>query len=336
MTRLGRLSRKTLPAILPGLLLLIGGAVLATGLEALTGMNRLVLAIVLGFALANTIGVPRIMARGVATYSVWLVIGIVLMGALVSLDTIIGLGPVLLLVVIVIPAATLLLVEFLARTMFGLGGPLGSLLAAGASICGVSAIIGVASVVRPAEEHIAYATATILLFDAITIVAYPIIGTAIGIPDPVFGIWAGISMFSTGPVIAVGFAHSPVAGQWATLTKLARNALLGLVILGYATMYAQKRSGPSSGLRAAWENFPKFIVGFLALMLLSSAGVFSETHREAFEMTYSWLFTVSFVGLGTNLRFSELRNAGIAPGLLILVTFLLVSSFSLLALMLIL
>jgi len=73
---------------------------------------------------------------------------------------------------------------------------------------------------------ITFAAATVLLFDAVTLVAFPIAGEWLGLTGRQFGVWAGVSMFSTGPVAAAGFAHSTEAGQWATVTKLARNSLL--------------------------------------------------------------------------------------------------------------
>lgn len=48
---------------------------------------------------------------------------------------------------------TIGLVEVLSRTFFDIPGKLGSLLAAGAGICGVSAVVGVAGSIRANETE---------------------------------------------------------------------------------------------------------------------------------------------------------------------------------------
>lgn len=303
------------------------GAALARAVGWVTGLNHLLAAIALGFVLANGVGVPDRFGPGLATHKLWLGAGIVLMGASLTLGTILEVGGVVLVVVVLVTAATLTTVELLARNVFRLDDRLGSLLAAGASICGVSAVIAVAGAIRARETQIAYAAATVLLFDAITIVVYPIVGEVLDLSDVVFGVWAGISMFSTGPVVAVGFDYSEAAGQWATMTKLSRNALIGVVVVVYASYYAG--GGERASLGTLWDEFPKFILGFLALMLLASTGILTSAQHRIIERAYDWLFLLAFVGLGAEIRLADLRNTGPTPLVLILTTLVLASGTSL-------
>ena len=314
---------------LPGLVLLCGGALLAQAIAAVTGIEALLIAIALGAAIVNGPGVPDACRPGVGTHSVWLAAGIVLMGASISLATVREAGLVVLAVILVVAASTIVIVEALSRGVFGLHEKLGSLLAAGAGICGVSAVVAVAGAVRAREDQIAYAAATVLLFDAITLVVYPIAGQLLGLSDIVFGIWAGVSMFSTGPVVAVGFAYSEAAGQWATLTKLSRNALIGVVVLGYAAVYMRTTTERRLSARLLWAEFPTFVVGFLALAVIGSLGVFSETHRAVIDTAYSWLFLVAFVGLGAEIELRELRSAGVRPVIVVFVSLLVGSTLAL-------
>ncbi|MFB6108292.1 MAG: YeiH family protein [Haloplanus sp.] len=302
---------------LPGVCLLCLGAVLARAVGTLTGLNRLLVAIALGVVLANGYGIPSRLAPGLSTHKIWLGTGIVLMGASLTLGTVLDAGPTLLLVILVVAGTTMLTVELLAGSVFGLGDRLGSLLAAGSGICGVSAVVAVSGAIRAREEQIAYAAATVLLFDSVTLVVYPMVGHLLGLSDVVFGIWAGVSMFSTGPVVAVGFAHSATAGQWATVTKLSRNVLIGVVVLGYASYYSGSGGGTPS-VRTLWDEFPKFVFGFLALVAVSSAGLLSAPQRTALEHGYDWLFLLAFVGLGTEIRLEEFRSTGVKPALVVL------------------
>ncbi len=323
--------------LVPGLVVLSLGAVAARSIDLLGGPNQLLVAIAIGFVIGNAIDLPERLEPGVGTHSFWLAFGIVLMGASLSLRTVVDVGGLVFLIVVAVAAGTLLFVEVLSRTVFNVTDRLGSLLAAGASICGVSAVVAVAASIEAREEQIAYAAATVLLFDATTLVIYPIVGDVLGLSGIVFGIWAGVSMFSTGPVVAVGFAHSEVAGQWATMTKLSRNALIGVVVLAYATYYArvEARSGSGSGvgeglsLRLLWTELPTFVVGFLALAILATLGLFSAAQQAAIETTYGWLFLLAFVGLGTEIRIAALRQTGPIPVLVVLVSLLTGSAISL-------
>ncbi|MFO7925321.1 YeiH family protein [Natronomonas sp.] len=318
----------TLEAV-PGFVALCLGALVARGLSGVVGINELLLAIGLGVLLTNTVGVPDRLRPGTATHSVWLAAGIVLLGASLTIESILETGSTVLLLLLGAVLVTILTVEAIARNVAGLPERFGSLLAAGAGICGVSAVVAVGGAVRARETQIAYAAGVVLLVDAITIVVYPIVGSLLDLPANVFGVWAGVSMLSTGPVVAVGFAHSEVAGQWATMTKLARNALIGVVALGYAGYYARREAEGSVSPRMLWSNFPKFVLGFLALVALASVGAFSAEQQASISNAVDWLFLLAFVGLGTEIRLGDLRRTGIRPALVVFATVLIVSALSL-------
>jgi uncharacterized integral membrane protein (TIGR00698 family) len=258
------------------------------------------------------------------------------MGVTVALQQVVDAGLQVFLVVAIAVCATVVTVEILARELFGIPEKTGSLLAAGSGICGVSAVAAVAGSIKPDQRQIAYAAATVLLFDAATLVVYPTIGHILGLSDEVFGIWAGTTMFSTGPVTAAGFAYSRTAGEWAVLVKLTRNALIGVVAIGYALYYSRRGSTDATvdhNWRYLWESFPKFIIGFIILMILGKAGVFSDAQITALDNASNWLFLVAFAGLGLSIDIGELRRLGIKPVVVVAISLLLVSSLTLTALL---
>jgi uncharacterized integral membrane protein (TIGR00698 family) len=322
--------------LVPGLAVLLVGAGVAYGLsQTVLGINELILAIVIGFVVTNTVGLPDWAEKGVSTHKLWLETGIVLMGARIALDQLIATGPRVLLVIVAFLVFTVGYVEFLSRNIFGITDQMGSLLAAGSSICGVSAIVAVAGSVRAKSEQTAYAVATILVFDALTLTTYPIVGRLLDLPDIVFGTWAGISMFSTGPVVAAGVTYSKEAAEWATITKLGRNIFIGVLAITYAVYYARQHGqedGNSIGNKwlYIWEQFPKFVLGFLLVIIIVSLGLLPEQDVTLMRDLYQWLFLVAFVGLGANIQLQKMRNTGIKPALTVLTAFLTVSIVSLL------
>lgn len=329
-----RAVRQAVSAIAPGLGALLAGAVLAWLLgQIVPWPDALLLAVVLGVLAANLVGIPEALAPGIETHSIWLGAGIVLMGASVPIQSLVDGGPLVVALVIGVVVATAVLVEVLAKNVFGIRRRLSSLLAVGTGICGVSAVVAVAGSIDADEELIAYAAGTILLFDAITLAVYPAVGSLLQIPDQVFGVWAGLSMFSTGPVVAAGFAHSEVAGQWATVTKLARNALIGVVVVVYAAHYARREANPDeqsrTGLRQFAAQFPTFVLGFVLLAVIASLGLISDGQVSTLEETTQWLFLIAFVGLGTELDVEIFTDAGIRPVVVVLLAWSLVASVTL-------
>lgn len=301
------------------LLALVGGLGWAVG--TVSPVPGLVAAVAIGAFLGNTRGFSARYIPGVGTYKLWLETGIVLMGAGIAVGAVIDAGPTVLALVVGVVAGTLLFVELAARRVLAVPDKLASLLAAGASICGVSAVVSVAGSIDAEDSHVAYASAAVLAFDAVTLVVYPAVGSALALPDIAYGVWAGATMFSTGPVTAAGFAYSETAGRWAVLVKLARNTLIGAVTVGYALYYARRDEtnddeGGSSvetvGFGAVVSKAPRFLVGFLLLAVLGNT-VLSPATVSALASLSDGLFLLAFAGLGLGLRVKTLRAAGITP-----------------------
>lgn len=316
--------------ILPGLLVLVVFGAGARILGDITGLNPLVLAIVLGVALATTIGVPAWAESGVNRYKLLLETGIVLLGASLAIDQLVSTGPTVALLAIGVIVFGVAIVEVLGR-LLGADADTRPLLAAGGSVCGVSAVLAVGQAIESDESAITYAAATVLLFDAITIVVFPIVGAVLGVPDRLFGVWAGLSLFSTGPAAAVGFSMSDTAGQWATVTKLIRNSFIGVLAVAYAIRYTTDTN--RTDVTRIWSRFPKFLVGFVLVAILANTGLLSESALASVSTASDWLFTLAFVGLGIELNPRAFRSAGIRPIVVVLLQFAIVSTLAYIAVM---
>lgn len=302
--------------LLPGIVFLfaIGMVAVLIG-SAIPAINELLLAVFLGLVLGNTCGIPSIAKSGVQLHSLALKTGIVLLGTQIALSQLFSTGFIIIGLVVGTVSLGILFAEFLTRAVFGLRATTGSLLAAGSSICGVSAVVTVAESIDADESEIAYVAGTILLFDVVTLILYPAAGSLLDISSKAFGIWAGLSMFSTGPVTAAGFAHSDVAGQWATLTKLVRNSLIGGLSVIYTLHYSKAHESGSILYKAQgmWSQFPKFLVGFALAAIIANVGLIPNQVVTSVGITIDWLFIIAFVGLGSGIDLAEIRNVGIQP-----------------------
>ncbi len=314
---------------LPGLVLLavvgIVGTYLQTGLRLIgtsTGtrlpdIEYVLWAILLGLVIRNTVGVPALFRPGVGTYEFWLKIGIVLLGARFLLGDLAKLGG-FSLGLILIDMAVATAVILLVGRAFGLGGKLSSLLAVGTSICGVSAIIAGRGAIDADDEDSGYAIAAILALGAVALFSFPAIGHALQLTDTQFGLWAGLAVDNTAETVATGAAYSPQAQQVATVVKNTRNALIGVVVLVYA-IYWSTRGGVAvaSGFRArsafVWRTFPKFVLGFIAVSAVATAGVLSKAEVTSLGNLSKWAFLLCFAGVGLNFDLREMARSGVRP-----------------------
>jgi len=311
----------------PGFLVLVAVSVLAVAVSRAFGVGSpLLLAVAFGAVAANAFPTPDALAPGLALHGRLLEAGIVALGATLGLGALAAVGPLVLLLVAAVVAASVLVTELGARVA-GLSRESGSLLAAGASVCGVSAVAAVAGSIDAAEESVAYAAATVLLFDAITLAVFPALGHLLALTPREFGVWAGLAMFSTGPVTAAGFAYGPLAGQWATVTKLVRNTAIGVLALFYAVGHADA----DRPLRALTSGIPGFLAGFLALAALAATGVLPAPVTSGFDALSEACFLLAFAGLGFDLRLDAFRTAGLRPVAVVATTLLVVGTLSLAA-----
>ena len=315
--------------LLPGLALLGVLGFVARTVGRFAPVSPFVVAIAAGVVVTAVVDPPEWARPGIDRYKLLLEIGIVLLGAGLTLAQVLDTGPVVVGLAAGVVVIGVVIGESIGRVA-GLEPTTRSLLSAGASVCGVSAVLAVAGSIGADEADITYAAGTVLLFDAATLLVFPAVGVALGLPDPVFGVWAGLSLFSTGPAAAVGFAVSDVAGQWATVTKLVRNTFIGVLAVGYAVTHAAAGDDRPQATEI-WYRFPKFLVGFLTVVLIANAGLLDAGARASLGTVSDWLFTLAFVGLGMDLNPRRLRTTGIAPIATVLAQFLLVTGLGYLA-----
>ena len=220
-------------------------------------------AILIGLAIANTVGVPKLFQAGIATYEFWLKLGIVLLGARFVVADVLKLGGISLALVVIEITVSLALMTLLGR-LFKLKPKLTTLLAVGSSICGVSAIIAAKGAIDADDEDSSFAIAAILALGALALFTFPAIAHGLHMNDVSYGLWAGLGVDNTAEATAAGALYSDAAGKVAVLAKTARNAMIGFVVLAYAIYWAGRGQAEAVTNKAAflWKKFPKFVLRF--------------------------------------------------------------------------
>lgn len=312
--------------LIPGVLLLAGIGYAGKLLEQNVGkyakahhwvfpnIEYVLWAILLGLVISNTIGVPEIFRSGVATYEFWLKAGIVLLGARFLLGDILKLGGVSLVLVAIEICGAIAFMTFLGRA-FHLKPKLTSLLAVGAAVCGVSAIIAAQGAIEADEEDSSFSIAAILALGALALFTFPLIGHALHLGDRAYGIWAGLAVDNTAEATAAGALYSDAAGKLAVLVKSTRNAMIGFVVLAYAIYWASQGQAKTVRNKAAflWQKFPKFVLGFLLISVLATYQFFNKEQVGALGNLSRWAFLLTFAGVGLRTNFRDMRKQGLRP-----------------------
>jgi uncharacterized integral membrane protein (TIGR00698 family) len=317
------IRRESLAAATPGLLLVV--ILAAVAYAATLILPDVFGAVTLGLFLGIIVGNARPLAAvdaGARLARAWfLPLGILLLGARLSLSDIVstGLGAI---VVLAADIVLVLVVTLLLGRALGLSEKLSALIGVGTSICGNTAIAATAPVIKAPERDLSFAVATITLFGTAAVVVYPIVGHALGMSDTLFGHWVGAAVNDTSQVTATAFSYSIEAGETATIVKLTRNTLMVPVILVVGLWFARsdhREAGPEerrSWLGSARKAVPPFLVGFLALALVNSAGFIPAELADVLTSLSQVLIVLALVGVGLSTSVSGLRQTGLAPFLM--------------------
>jgi len=312
--------------LLPGVALLFGIGFLGKLIEhefthlrteyhlRLPQIEYVLWAIILGLIVSNSVGVKPIFRPGVATYELWLKLGIVLVGARFVFSDVLRIGTVSLVLVFIELALSLTVMTLLGR-IFGLRPKLTSLLAIGSSICGVTAIMAARGAIEPEEEDVSTSIAAILTLGAIALFTFPAIGHLLHLSQESYGIWTGLAVDNTAEATVTGALYGDVAGRFAILAKTARSAFIGFVVLGYAVYWASKGQAPNVPNKALflWQKFPKFILGFLVISVLASSNFFNASQLSSLSNLSRWAFLPAFAGVGLRTNLRDLTGQGWRP-----------------------
>jgi len=242
---------------------------------------------------------------------------IVLLGASLSVSTILSVGKMTFFVMI-FTFAMCFGGGYFVRKLFGLNWKLSNLISAGTGICGGSAVAAIAPVIDADDKDIAFAMSSTFLFDMVMVALYPLMGKALGMSDIAYGIWAGTSVNDTASVVASGYAFSEAAGDFATMVKLTRTIAIIPTVLVFAyigTRIKQKELKATSGGQKVklTKIIPWFICGFLLLAVLNSAHIIPVAVSGIMKGTSKFLMVTALAAIGLGTSITDFKKAGLKP-----------------------
>ncbi len=289
----------------PGFLVSLVLAVAAQFLSEHYGAPAMLMALLLGIALHFLAEEGRCVKGIEFTAKMVLRFGVALLGARISVELLIGLGPELIALVVFGVIFTILLGLVGAR-LLGRGWRLALLTGGSVAICGASAAMAIAAVL-PKNEHsernLIFTVLSVTVLSTIAMIAYPIVTQTLELDHLATGVFLGGTIHDVAQVVGAGFSVSEETGETATLVKLIRVTMLAPVVLLFSlAIRATGEAGPGETKRP--PLIPGFILAFLVLAGVNSFGVIPEVVAKGLGDLSRWalLIAIAAVGMKTSLR----------------------------------
>lgn len=200
--------------------------------------------------------------------------------------------------------------------LIGLDKKLTLLIASGAAICGGTAMVAIAPIIKARPKDLLTAITLIFLLNALAIIIFPIIGLYLGISQDQFGAWAAMAIHDTSSVIGAAMVYGEEAVETAATLKLGRTLWLIPLILLLSYRYQDKSS----------TNFqlPFFVLFFIiAIAIGSFIDLNSETLNFIKLISQSFLLLGLFC-IGSQIDKKVLSNISVKPLQLALILWIIV------------
>jgi uncharacterized integral membrane protein (TIGR00698 family) len=307
----------------PGILLCIVLAVGAALLEAIEVrlfhelyLEALVLAIILGVVVRSFWTPGPFWDHGIQFSSkILLEIAVVLLGASISVATVVALGPILLGGIAGIVTAAIAISYGICRGV-RLPQRMSVLIACGNSICGNSAIAAVAPVIGADSDDVASSIAFTAVLGVVVVLGLPLLVPILMLSLVQYGILAGLTVYAVPQVLAATLPIGALSNQIGTVVKLVRVLMLGPVVLGLSLVAGRLRSenAQSQDDRPSLSLFqlvPWFIIGFLLVAALRSMGMIPTRWLKLVATAATILTTVSMAALGLGVDVRVVAEAGL-------------------------
>jgi uncharacterized integral membrane protein (TIGR00698 family) len=318
-------------ALMPGIALCIAVTVLAYGLQAIevrlvgrAWLEALVFAILLGVAIRTAWAPSNVWHEGIHfSAKILLEVAVVLLGASVSVRAVLAIGPALLVGIAVVVAIAIATSYGISRAL-GLPQRMAILVACGNSICGNSAIAAVAPVIGADGEDVASSIAFTAVLGVVVVLVLPLLVPLLSMSLTQYGVMAGLTVYAVPQVLAATLPIGALSNQVGTVVKLVRVLMLGPVVLAMSLLASKLRDEtdepapdvtagerPAKGHLAIHHLVPWFIVGFLIVAAIRTAGWIPQPVLEPTAILANLLTTVSMAALGLGVDIRVVARAGL-------------------------
>ena len=339
--------------VLPGILLAFILYSLSQGFNNIIGIELLgyskspistaMLAILIGIFFGNFFKIRESFQKGLDFSREYLLkLGIICLGIQLKPFEFLDFGKIAIPLIIICIISVLIVIKLLIKKL-KISTRMAYLISIGSTVCGTTAIMATAPVIKADKNEVSYAIANITLFGILSMLLYPYFANLYFDGNSLFaGLFLGTAIHETSQVAAAGLIYdqqfdSPETLNVATVTKLIRNTFLIVMIPLFAFLY--NRGSVREKNYSIINIFPFFVLGFIAMIILRNLGdeVFSTYKNDIWIeiIDYIKFFSKIFltmamgaIGLSTNLK--DIKIMGYKPFIVGFIAMLTVGAVSIL------
>jgi len=239
-------------------------------------------------------------------------LGVILLGARITLEQIGALGVETVLAAVSAVAATIG-IGWISARLLGQRADFGVLTGGAVAICGASAALAI-SAVLPKHEHSERDTLLTVVgvtgLSTLAMITYPILCKLLGLSPEQTGTFLGGTIHDVAQVVGAGYMISPATGDIATVVKLLRVALLVPAVVVIAWLFRHQQVGSERG---RIPLVPGFLVAFMVLVAINSTGVIPHTVTDGMNDLSRSCLVVAIAALGVKTSLQKLTKVGWQP-----------------------
>ena len=206
-------------------------------------ISTAMIAILLGMFFGNIFKVRDSFQKGLDfTREYILKMGIICLGIQLKPFEFLDFGKIAIPLIIVCIISVLIVIKILIKKL-KISTRMAYLISIGSTVCGTTAIMATAPVIKANKNEVSYAIANITLFGIVSMLVYPYFANFyFGGDSLLAGLFLGTSIHETSQVAAAGLIYeqqfnSPETLNIATVTKLIRNTFLIIMIPIFSFLY---------------------------------------------------------------------------------------------------
>ena len=247
--------------------------------------------------------------------------GIIIIGLTTTSSTAINLISEFFLQVSLFVIAVFLIGILLAKA-FKINNSLGLLISSGTAICGATAIAAIAPIIKSKPKELLIALSIIFIFNAIAIVAFPLIGQSLEMSYEQFGVWSAMAIHDTGSVIGAAMSYGGNSAEVAATLKLGRTLWLIPLIIFLSI----------SNNENAKVKLPIFVMIFILAIFMGSIFNIKDEILVVFNHLSDALIIAALFCIGSQINFDSIKqtNIKVISFAFVLWTFALIFSYALL------
>jgi len=247
-------------------------------------------------------------------------LGIVLFGFNLSFQQIIAVGWQAVLIDVIIIIIIFVVGTYVGIKFLKLPRNVAILTSVGSAICGAAAILATEAMLKPRQQDVTIAIATVVLFGTTAMFIYPLLFQFVDMSENNYGIYIGSTVHEVAQAVAAGQSISNESMQSAVVVKLIRVMLLAPFILILSTLLCH--FDKTSRAENQVIIIPWFVFGFVGTAAINSLVVLPESITQMFNVLSQFLLAMAMAAIGAQTQWKTIKSAGCKPLLLAFILFL--------------